>query len=89
MPFLQEVYDEIKENHVFILISDESPEKVKKFINKNQYDFEFLLTKKDLISVIKFFPTIFILDENKTIRKSIVGSLDRYSKKEFIELLAK
>ncbi len=33
MPLLQEVYNEVRENYVFIMISDEEPKKVKEFMN--------------------------------------------------------
>ena len=63
MPLLQEVYHEVRKKYVFIMISDETPEKVKEFINANNYDFEFVLTQNNLKSIIGVFPTTFILEE--------------------------
>ena len=80
---------EVREKYVFILISDETPEKVKEFINANNYDFEFVLTQNNIKSIIGVFPTTFILDEEQNIIYRNAGSFEDYSKSDLLEIFNK
>lgn len=89
MPLLQEVYNEVRENYVFVMISDEEPKKVKDFIDANHYDFEFVLTQNKLKSIIGVFPTTFILDEKQNLIYHNAGSFENYSKSELLKIFNK
>lgn len=89
MPLLQETYNQLKEEYVFVMISDEDPQKIKEFTKKNNYDFEFVQTEKNLKSIIGVFPTTFILDREGNIVYHNVGSFEDYSKTDLLELLTK
>jgi len=66
-PLLNEVYSTVNEDFTFIVVSDESNEKIKKFAAKNDYNFTYLKTDKLLLNGITSLPQTFIL--NKELEK--------------------
>ena len=64
LPLLNETYDLVKEDFVFIVVSDESKEKIKKFSQQTPYKFVYLkATNKLMLDGIVFVPQTFILDK--------------------------
>jgi thiol-disulfide isomerase/thioredoxin len=62
-PILNETYDLVKEDFVFVMVSYESKEKIKNFIKDKPYKFIFLKSNNFLLEGITTLPQSFILDE--------------------------
>ncbi len=77
MPALLNAQELLKEsNYVFLLISDESIDKISKFKIKTNYDFNFLKLKGSIEMLgIYSLPTTYIYNEKGKKIKEIVGSV--------------
>jgi len=83
MPALLKAQEILKEsNYVFLLVSDESVEKILNFKSENAYDFNFLrlTSSMDLLGIYAL-PTTYIYNEKGEKVKEIVGSVIWDSKK--------
>ncbi|MDR3024788.1 TlpA disulfide reductase family protein [Chryseobacterium sp.] len=89
MPLLQNTYNELKNDYIFIMISDEKPETIKSFMTKKGYNFTFVRSSESLKSKIGIFPTTFILDKSHNIKFSQSGSFEDMSESDFKALLLK
>ncbi len=91
MPAFQKIYNhkEIKDNCLFLMISDEDIEKIKAFKVKNSYDFVFVKSDQELKSKIGVFPTTFVLNEELQLIFKKVGSFNDADMKKLAELLSK
>lgn len=64
----------IKENYVFVLVSDESIEEITNFKNRYQYNFLFLKSKKALLSQgISILPTTYVYNSKGKKIEEILG----------------
>lgn len=88
MPALLKAQEVLKEsNYVFLLISDESIEKISNFKSENSYEFNFLkLTSSIDLLGIYALPTTYIYNEKGEKVKEIVGSVI-WDSKEMIQTL--
>ncbi|WP_062697100.1 TlpA family protein disulfide reductase [Chryseobacterium indologenes] len=89
MPLLQSTYNQIKNEYVFIMISDEKPEVIKAFKEKEGYDFVFVRSRESLKSKVGVFPTTFILDKLQNIKYTRAGAFDDMSESDLKALLLK
>jgi len=88
MPALLKAQEILKEsNYVFLLVSDESAEKISNFKSKKSYDFNFLKLKGsfDLLGIYAL-PTTYVYNEKGEKVKEIVGSVI-WDSKEMIQTL--
>lgn len=63
-PLLNETYGLVKENITFIMVSYESIDKIKKFEQRNEYDFIFLKSSNFIMEGISTVPQSFIFDKD-------------------------
>lgn len=79
-PSIQSLYEEQKENANFVLIAmQDEEEKVKAFLEKNQYTAPvYMLKQNKLPKSLNFsvFPTTFIIDKKREILKKDQGAAD-------------
>jgi thiol-disulfide isomerase/thioredoxin len=77
MPDLLEAQEILaKENYVFLLVSDESQEKIVEFKNKMKYGFTYLKSTKLAASLgIYALPTTFIYNDKGEVVDKIIGSV--------------
>jgi len=61
-PVLDETYTTVKEDFVFIMVSDEPIDKIKTFASKTAYDFIYLKTNNLLFKGITYVPQTFVFD---------------------------
>jgi len=89
LPILQEAYNEIKKETIFILINDQDLELTKKYRNKNNYTFEFVQLDRDVFMQhgIMERPTTVLLDADFNIKKIIIKEIEQKSGKEFVQFL--
>ncbi len=75
MPDLLEAQNLLtKENYVFLLVSDESTEKIRDFKSKTGYDFNFLKSNKSMSDEgIYVLPTTFVFDDKGNLAEKITG----------------
>jgi len=62
-PVLNETYNTVKEDFVFIMVSDQSLDKIKAFAEGKQYQFIYAKTNNLLLNGITYVPQTFILDK--------------------------
>jgi len=77
MPSIQSLYNSLKdEDIVFLLVSDEDEETVRKFLDKKQFTFPVYLRDKEVPKVFKTMgiPATFILDREGSVVFKHVGS---------------
>jgi len=88
MPDLLEAQEILaKENYVFLLVSDESQEKIVEFKNKIKYGFKYLKSAKTASSLgIYALPTTFIYNEKGKEVDKIIGAV-RWNSPEMIAKL--
>ncbi len=68
-PVLDDTYELLKKDYVFIMVSDESIDKIKKFAANKPYQFVFAKTNNLMTKGITYVPQTFVLDKNgKTIK---------------------
>ncbi len=91
MPSMEKLYQEYKEEVVFLFVSEEQKEVISKFKNKNNYDFLVYasVTKPPDIFETKSIPRTYILDKSGKIAIDKSGAADWYSEsvRELIETL--
>lgn len=68
-PILNETYDMVKNDFVFIMVSDESIDKIKTFAKSKPYQFVFAKSNNLLMKGITYVPQTFVLDANGTTKK--------------------
>ena len=80
MPGIQKLYDTYKDdpNVEFILLSNESPEIIKSFVNEKDYDFPVFSNKQQLHPIFESqsIPTTFLISKDKKIVVKEVGAMD-------------
>ena len=77
----------IKENYVFLLVSDESQAQISEFKKKTKYDFTFLKATKSAASLgVYALPTTYIYNEKGQKVDQIVGSVKWDSEKMIAKL---
>jgi thiol-disulfide isomerase/thioredoxin len=77
----------IKENYVFLLVSDESQAQISEFKKKINYDFTFLKATKSAASLgVYALPTTYIYNEKGQKVDKIIGSVKWDSKKIITKL---
>ncbi|MEZ4796381.1 MAG: TlpA disulfide reductase family protein [Flavobacteriaceae bacterium] len=91
---IQDLYDDYKEKVVFLLVSDESPEIIKKFLDKKGYDIQIFnpLTSYTEDFKIRSIPRTYIIDKEGYIVVDKKGAANWNSEKirvQIEELLAK
>ncbi len=62
-PILNETYDLVKGDFVFIVVSSEDTDKIKKFANAKPYQFVYLKSSNFILEGITTVPQTFILDK--------------------------
>ena len=62
-PILNETYDLVKDDFVFIVVSSEDIDKIKKFTNAKSYQFVYLKSNNFILEGITTVPQTFILDK--------------------------
>ena len=92
IPFLKELSKEYKKNDfdfVAIECTSKSINALKSYMNRNDFDYKFLLSTKDVLKEysITSFPVFFILDENRDIKKVINGYGKEKTDKEIRTLI--
>jgi len=75
-PLMDETSHLSKDEFVFIVVSDESTEKIKSFIKKNDYNFVYLKTSSLVANGINPIPQSFVLDNTLKTRKHHLGVFD-------------
>ena len=88
MPDLLEAQEILlKENYVFLLVSDETNEQIQNFKNETNYNFTFLQSLQSLSkSGIYALPTTFVYNENGKEVKKIIGAVKWNSEKTITQL---
>ena len=88
MPDLLEAQEILaQENYVFLLVSDESFDKISEFKSATDYDFEFLKSTKSMANLgIYALPTTFVYSEKGKLSEKITGMV-LWSSDEMIEKL--
>ena len=78
MPGIKRAEEIIKEyGYTFLLISDETVDKISKFKNEWNFDFNFLKSIKSFETLgVYAMPTSYIFDENGQIIETIVGAIE-------------
>ncbi|MCF6366826.1 MAG: TlpA family protein disulfide reductase [Bacteroidales bacterium] len=80
MPGIQQLYDKFKDNEniAFLLVSNESPERVKAFIDKKSYTFPVYTTKYKSPEVFfsQSIPTTFVISKDGIIKIKETGALN-------------
>jgi len=67
MPEIQKFYEKYNNKIQFVIISNDEPENVQKYIKKNEFTMPFYVFKNDTFPVgIKIFPTSHLIINNKT-----------------------
>ena len=88
MPGIKRAEEILKEyGYTFLLISDETVDKISKFKNEWNFDFNFLKSTKSFETLgVYAMPTSYIFDENGKIVETIVGAVE-WDSKEMIDKL--
>ena len=78
MPGIKKAEEILKEyGYTFLLISDETVDKISKFKNEWNFDFNFLKSIKSFETLgVYAMPTSYIFDENGQIIETIVGAIE-------------
>ena len=78
MPSLLKAQELLKdENYIFLLVSDESIQKISRFKNRKKFNFTYLKSSVSLGSIgIYSLPTTYIFNEKGEKVKKIVGAVD-------------
>ena len=78
MPGIKRAEEILKEyGYTFLLISDETVDKISKFKNEWNFDFNFLKSIKSFETLgVYAMPTSYIFDENGRIIETIVGAIE-------------
>ena len=78
MPGIKKAEEILKEyGYTFLLISDETVDKISKFKNEWNFDFNFLKSTKSFETLgVYAMPTSYIFDENGQIIETIVGAIE-------------
>ena len=78
MPGIKRAEEILKEyGYTFLLISDETVDKISKFKNEWNFDFNFLKSIKSFETLgVYAMPTSYIFDENGQIIETIVGAIE-------------
>ncbi len=78
MPSIEEAYNQCdREKVVFLMITDDSPEKVQNFLNKHPYPMKFVCLDQRLQEIgINTIPTTYIYDDEGYELFNHVGGLD-------------
>lgn len=92
IPFLKEltsIYNNKDFDFVAIECTSENDNVLKNYMNRNDFEYKFLLSTKELLKnySIKSFPVFFILDENRVIKNVINGYGQDKTDKEIITLI--
>ena len=76
MPSLDRLIAKLgKEEFVFLAASDENVDKIKRFVEKNPHDFNYVHLKSNVYSLgLSVLPTTFIIDEEGEIINKIIGA---------------
>lgn len=86
-PVIQESYKKTKDEFVYVMVSDEKMETIKKFKAENNYTFIFMQVKPFMEYGILSRPTTFILDLNLNIAEKIIGSIPYENEDDFNSFL--
>ncbi|MCM5663903.1 TlpA family protein disulfide reductase [Galbibacter mesophilus] len=82
MPSLQKLYNNYKNEVVFIFISNEEKETIKKFLNKNDYSFPVYHSSQSPEALEHIsIPATYLIDANGNILIDEKGAADWYSEK--------
>tara|TARA_Y200000002_G_scaffold77010_1_gene60556 strand:- start:5411 stop:5806 length:396 start_codon:yes stop_codon:yes gene_type:complete len=78
MPGIKRAEEILEEfGYTFLLVSDETVDKISKFKNKWSFDFNFLKSTKSFETLgVYAMPTSYIFDENGKIIETIVGAIE-------------
>ena len=78
MPGIKRAEEILEEfGYTFLLVSDETVDKISKFKNKWNFDFNFLKSTKSFETLgVYAMPTSYIFDENGKIIETIVGAIE-------------
>ena len=68
-PLLDEASQMLKDEYVFIVVSDQSSKTINSFAEKNDFNFVYLKTSNLLANGINLLPQSFVLDNNLETRK--------------------
>lgn len=83
MPSLQNLYNDYKDQVVFIFVTQEGPEKVIPFMEKNKYDLPIynMVNREPSLLTSKSIPATFLIDKNGSIVISKTGAANWNSSK--------
>ena len=89
LPVLQEAYNEVKEEIIFILINDQDLELTTKYKTKNKFTFEFVQLDRKLFIEHRIMerPTTVLLDAEFNIKKIIIKEIPQKNGKDFVQFL--
>lgn len=78
MPSIETAYHQVDTNSVvFLMVSDDSPEKIASYLSKHNYPMQFVRLDKRLQEIgINTIPTTYLFDKNGNEIFNHVGSLD-------------
>ena len=78
MPGIKRAEEILEEfGYTFLLVSDETVDKISKFKNKWNFDFNFVKSTKSFETIgIYAMPTSYIFDENGKLIETIVGAIE-------------
>ena len=78
MPSIKRAEEILEEfGYTFLLVSDETVDKISKFKNKWNFDFNFVKSTKSFETIgIYAMPTSYIFDENGKLVETIVGAIE-------------
>ena len=89
MPIMEQAYKNVKDDYVFVMINDGNIETTQRYINENNYSFEFVQMDREAFikNGIMERPTTLLLDSNFNIKEVIIGEIPQKKEEEFVDLL--
>ncbi len=84
MPMLQELYKAYKDKILFVLVTNEEPQKVISFLNERKYDFpvyQSVTNPPSLFRATNSIPATYLIDKQGRVRISKIGAADWNSNK--------
>ncbi|MEH6535320.1 MAG: TlpA disulfide reductase family protein [Psychroserpens sp.] len=89
MPIMEQAYKSVKDDYVFVMINDENVETTQRYINENNYSFEFVQMNREAFikNGIMERPTTLLLDSNFNIKEILIGEIPQKKGEEFVDFI--
>ena len=89
MPIMEQAYKKVKDDYVFVMINDGNVETTQRYINENNYSFEFVQIDREAFikNGIMERPTTLLLDSNFNIKEVLIGEITQKNGEEFVDFL--